>query len=95
MPEDFLQLATTFARDFRELSAMADRLANHANPDDADSIDKALFDAAAFVETRCAQGGSTMIFPPSKSIADREKLSDALAVMVRRKIELKRRKPED
>jgi hypothetical protein len=95
MPEDFLRLATTFSRDFRELASMADRLAKQSNPDDAQSIDKALADAAAFVETRCAQGGSTMIFPPSKSIADREKLSDALALMVRRKIEFKPREPED
>jgi hypothetical protein len=93
MPEDFLRLATTFSRDFRELESMAEQIAVRVNADDATSIEEAVLEGAKFIETRCAQGGTTMIFQPSKSTLDRERLSDALGHLVRRKIAGKRGSP--
>jgi hypothetical protein len=93
MPADFLQLATTLSRDFREINSMVERIAGRANPDDPTSVDEAGLEAAKFVETRCAQGGSTMIFQQSKSVLNRDRLSNALALLVRHRIEAKRSMP--
>jgi len=95
MPEDFLQLATTFNRDFRELRSSAERMARQANPDDPVSVERAALEAVTFIEARCAQGGTTRIFQPSKSTLDRERLSSALAFLVRGKIEGKRERSQD
>jgi hypothetical protein len=94
MPQDFLQLSTTFGRDFRELRSTAEHIAGRVNPDDPSSVEAAVLEAAKFIETRCAQGGATMIFQPSRSFAERERLSDAFVRLVLQKIEGKHSMPE-
>jgi len=74
---------------------MVERIAGRANPDDPTSVDEARLEAAKFVDTRCAQGGSTMIFQQSKSALNRDRLSNALALLVQHRIEAKRRMPGD
>ncbi len=87
MPEDFLRLSTTFRQDFRELESMAKRIAGLVNPDDRASVDEAVLEAAKLIETRCSQGSTTMIFQPSMSTLNRDRLSEALVNLVRRRIE--------
>jgi len=90
MPQDFLQMTAAFNRDFADLESMADRIAKRANPADPNSADE---EAARLIHTRCAQGGTTMLFQPSKSASDRERLVYGLVYLVRRKIEGKRGRP--
>jgi hypothetical protein len=93
MPADYLQFATTLGRDFKAIRSMVDRIVGCANPDDPASVDEAGLEAVKYVETRCAEGGSTMIFRQSTQPLNREKLSNALALLVRHRIEAKRRTP--
>jgi hypothetical protein len=78
MQEDSLRIVSTFNRDFADLESMAERIARRANPEDADSLDKAVFEAAKLIETRCAQGGTTMLFQPPRSALDHERLLSGL-----------------
>ncbi|MGI8990033.1 MAG: hypothetical protein ACR2I2_10675 [Bryobacteraceae bacterium] len=94
MEQDFLQLASTFGRDFRELKSAAQGIVDRTNPDDPASVDEAVFEAGRFVETRCRQGGATMLFQASKPARERERLSRALVRFVLGSIESKRRTGE-
>ena len=87
MPDDFLQLASAFSRDFKDLRSMADRIAERLDSAEPISIEQAALEANRLINTRCSQGGSTMVFPPSKSVVNRERLSIALARLALHKIE--------
>lgn len=78
MAQDFLRLASAFGKDFGELRLAAHGIVARTDPDDPASMHAAVLEAPRFVDTRCRQGGTTMLFQASKAARERERLSDVL-----------------